>query len=70
MAHNIPAGSMSKYRAEFRIYAEVEFEDDGEHDLQDLAFEAMEGVLPTDLGLELELIAGSVQPARAEGGAA
>lgn len=54
-----------KYRAEFKIYAEVEFEDGGQHDLRDLAFEAMEARLPVNEGFELELIASSLQPVSA-----
>lgn len=51
-----------KYRAEFRLIAEVEFDDDGEHSLMDLAFEAMEMSLPVNHDFEIELIADSVQP--------
>ncbi len=52
-----------KYQAEFRITVTVEFEDDGQHSLLDLAFEEVESKL--DLlqpHVDVELIAGTLCP--------
>lgn len=52
---------MARYKAEFRIFAEVEFDDDGQHVLADQAFDAMEDKLEIHHGFDLELIASSVK---------
>lgn len=52
---------MTRYTADFKITATVEFDDDGQHSLADQAFEAMEAKLPVNEDCEIELLGASLK---------
>jgi len=56
---------MTRYTADFKITATVEFEDDGKYNLADQAFEAAEDIFPINSGFEIELIGGSLKAVEA-----
>jgi len=53
---------MTRYTADFKITATVEFDDDGKHSLADQAFEAVEDLLPVNSGFEIELFGSTLKP--------
>jgi hypothetical protein len=53
---------MTRYTADFKITASVEFEDDGQHGLADQAFEAMEALLGVNCDFDIELFGGTLKP--------